>query len=69
MRYNRHKFKGRYTKMMSCKTFANQSSFCGGSAFAASFDARIHSLLDTAVYLVVSICVLLLDVRVILPSA
>ena len=55
--------------MMTCKTFANRSFSCGGNACAASFDARIHSLLDTAVYLVVSICVLLLDVRVILPSA
>ena len=55
--------------MMACNTCANQSFSCGGNATAASFDARIHSLLDTAVNLVVSICVLVLDVRVILPSA
>ena len=54
--------------MMTCKTFANQSFFCSGNATAASFDARIHSLLDTADELVVSICVCLLDVRVILPK-
>ena len=55
--------------MMACKTFANQSFSCGGNATAASFDARIHSLVDTADNLVVSICVCLLDVRVILPKS
>ena len=55
--------------MMTCKTFANQSFSCSGNATAASFDARIHSLVDTAVSLVVSISVCLLDVRVILPPA
>ena len=55
--------------MMTCKTFANRSFSCSGNATAASFDAQIHSLLDTAVLLVVSICALLLDVRVILPPA
>ena len=54
--------------MMTCKTFANRTFSCSGNATAASFDARIHSLVDTAVSLVVSICVLLLDVRVILPK-
>ena len=55
--------------MTTCNTFANQSFSCGGTATAASFDARIHSLVDTAVSLVGSICVILLDVRVILPKA
>lgn len=55
--------------MMTCKTFANPSFSCSGNASAASLDARIHSFVDTAVALVVSICVLLLDVRVILPKA
>ena len=55
--------------MTTCKTFANQSFSCGGNATAASFDARIHSLLDTAEDLVVSIYALSLDVRVILPLA
>ena len=54
--------------MMACNTFANQSFSCGGNATAASFDARIHNLVDTAIALVVSICVLLLDVRVILQK-
>ena len=52
--------------MMACNTFANQSFSCGGNATAASFDAPIHSLLDTADDLVVSICVHSLDIRVIL---
>ena len=55
--------------MMTCCCFANPSFSCAANAGVASFDARIHSLLDTAVNLVVSICVLVLDVRVILPSA
>ena len=55
--------------MVACSTFANRSFSCGGNATAASFDAWIHSLVDTAVLLVVSICALVLDVRVILPSA
>ena len=55
--------------MMICKSYANRSFSCGGNAIAASLDARIHSLLDTADNLVVSICALGLDVRVILPSA
>ena len=54
--------------MMTCKTFADPSFSCRANAAAASFDARIHSLLDTALSLVVSICVLLLDVRVILQK-
>ena len=55
--------------MMTCKTFADPSFSCRANAAAASFDARIHNLVDTAIALVVSICVLLLDVRVILPKA
>ena len=55
--------------MMTCKTFANRAFSCSGNATAASFDARIHSLVDTADNLVVSICVSLLDVRVILPRS
>ena len=54
--------------MMTCKTFADPSFSCRANAAAASFDARIHTLLDTALSLVVSICVLLLDVRGILPK-
>ena len=55
--------------MTTRNAFGFQSFSCSGNASAAFFDARIHSLLDTAVNLVVSICVLVLDVRVILPSA
>lgn len=55
--------------MMTCCCFANPSFSCAANAGAASFDARIHSFVDTAIALVVSICVLLLDVRVILPKA
>ena len=55
--------------MTTRNAFGFQSFSCSGNASAASFDAWIHSLLDTAVNLVVSICVLVLDVRVILPSA
>ena len=55
--------------MMTCCCFANPSFSCRANAAAASFDARIHSLMDTAIALVVSICALVLDVRVILPSA
>ena len=55
--------------MTTRNAFGFQSFSCSGNASAASFDARIHSLLDTADDLVVSICVCLLDVRVILPSA
>lgn len=55
--------------MMACYSFANPSFSCTANAAAASFDARIHRLVDTAIALVVSICVLLLDVRVILPKA
>ena len=54
--------------MVTCSTFANRSFSCGGNATAASFDAWIHSLVDTAVSLVVSICVILPDVRVILQK-
>ena len=54
--------------MMACMTFANPSFSCRANAAAASFDARLHNLLDTAVALVVSICVILLDVRVILQK-
>ena len=54
--------------MTTRNAFGFQSFSCNGNAAAASFDARIHSLLDTALSLVVSICVLLLDVRVILPK-
>ena len=54
--------------MMTCSTFAAQSFSFGGNTAAASFDARIHNLVDTAIALVVSICVLLLDVRVILQK-
>lgn len=52
--------------MMTCRNFANRFFSCGGNAPAASFDARIHSPLDTADDPVVSICVRSLDVRVIL---
>ena len=55
--------------MTTRNAFGFQSFSCSGNASAASFDARIHSLLDTAVNFVVSICVSVLDVRVILPSA
>ena len=55
--------------MTTRNAFGFQSFSCSGNASAASFDARIHSLVDTAVSLVVSICVILLDVRVILPKA
>ena len=55
--------------MTTRNAFMSQSFSCSGNASAASFDARIHSLLDTAINLVVSICVLVLDVRVILPAA
>ena len=55
--------------MTTRNSFGFQSFSCSGNASAASFDARIHSLLDTAINLVVSICVLVLDVRVILPAA
>lgn len=55
--------------MTNGTAFGFQSFSCSGNTAAASFDARIHSLLDTAVNLVVSICVFVLDVRVILPSA
>lgn len=58
--------------MTTRNAFGFQSFSCGGNASAASSDARIHSLLDTAVNLVVSICVFVLfvlDIRVILPSA
>lgn len=55
--------------MTTRNAFGFQSFFCSGDATAASFDARIHSLLDTAVGLVVSICVFVLDVRVILLPA
>ena len=54
--------------MVTCSTFANRSFSCGGNATAASFDDWIHSLVDTAVSLVVSICVILPDVRVILQK-
>lgn len=53
-------------KMMTCKNFANRFFSCGGNAPVASFDAPIHSLLDTADDLVVSICIHSLDIRVIL---
>lgn len=55
--------------MTTCSAFGAQSFFCSGNATAASFDARIHSLVDTASDLAVSICVVVLDVRVILPPA
>ena len=55
--------------MTTRNAFGFQSFSCSGNASAASFDARIHSLLDTAARLVVSICILVLDVRVILPFA
>lgn len=55
--------------MTARNDFGFQSFSCNGSAAAASFDARIHSLLGTAGYPVVSLCALGLDVRVILPSA
>ena len=55
--------------MTTRNAFGFQSFSCSGNASAASFDARIHNLVDTAIALVVSICVLLLDVRVILPKA
>lgn len=55
--------------MTTCTAFGTQSFFCGGNADAASFDARIHSLVDTAMDLAVSICVVVLDGRVILPPA
>ena len=54
--------------MLTCCCFANPSFSCAASAGAASFDARINNLVDTAIALVVSICVLLLDVRVILQK-
>ena len=48
--------------MTNTNAFHSCSSFCNGTAGAASFDARIiRALLDTASILVVSICVL--DVR------
>lgn len=53
-------------KMMTCKNFANRFFSCGGNAPVASFEPPIHSLLDTADDLVVSICVHSLDIRVIL---
>lgn len=52
--------------MMTCKNDANRFFSCGGNAPVASFEPAIHSLVDTADNLVVSICVLGLDVRVIL---
>lgn len=52
--------------MMTCKNFTNRFFSCGGNAPVASFEPPIHSLVDTADNLVVSICVLGLDVRVIL---
>ena len=55
--------------MMTCCCFANRTFSCRANAAAASFAARTHNLVDTAIALVVSICVLLLDVRVILPKA
>lgn len=54
--------------MMTCTAFGFQSFSCSGNATAASFDTWIHSLLDTAVDLVVSICVFVLDGQVVLPS-
>ena len=54
--------------MTTRNAFGFQSFSCSGNASAASFDARIHNLVDTAIALVVSICVLLLDVRVILQK-
>ena len=54
--------------MTTRNAFGFQSFSCSGNASAASFDARIHSFVDTAIALVVSICVLLLDVRVILQK-
>ena len=54
--------------MTTRNAFGFQSFSCNGNAAAASFDARIHNLVDTAIALVVSICVLLLDVRVILQK-
>lgn len=55
--------------MTARNSFNSMSFSCSGNAFAAASSARIHSLVDTAVNLVVSICVVcLLDVRVILPA-
>lgn len=55
--------------MMTCGSCANPSFSCGGNPFEASFDTRNHTLLDTALALVVSIYVFQPNVRVILPSA
>lgn len=52
--------------MMTCKNDANRFFSCGGNAPVASFEPPIHSLVDTADNMVVSICVHRADVRVIL---
>lgn len=57
--------------MMNMNTCHSCSSFCNGTAGAASFDARImNALVDTARIMAVSICVIiLLGVRLhLLPS-
>lgn len=47
--------------MMNVNAFYSCSSFCNGTAGAASFDARImNALLDTARIMAVSICVIIL---------
>ena len=55
--------------MTNTNAFHSCSSFCNGTAGAASFDARImNALVDTARILAVSICVIiLLGVRLHLP--
>lgn len=55
--------------MTTRNAFGFQFFSRSGNPAGASSAARIHSLVDTAVLLVVSICALVLDVRVILPSA
>ena len=56
-------------KMMSTATYGSCSSFCNGHAAAASSAARIlNAIMDTAKILVVSICIIMLDVRLHLPG-
>lgn len=57
--------------MMNAYSYGSCSSFCGGCAGAASFDARIANVvMDTALILAVSICIIiLLGVRLHLLSA
>lgn len=56
--------------MTACNSFSTVSFSCSGNASASSSHARIHSIVDTAINLVVSICIVrLLDVRVLLCNS